>query len=94
MYLRVTITDVDKIGHRRLVLIYSTDVLKGKHPMCVTSVCSCGTHLQISHSTHAWHVWLHNPRKCLVRVNSLEQLARYFEYEKKYCILLLRQNIG
>ena len=49
-YLRVTITDVDKIGHRR-VLIYSTDVLKGKRPMRVTRVCSHGTLLQISHSS-------------------------------------------
>ena len=60
VYLRVTITDVDKIGHRR-VLIYSTDVLKGKHPTCVTRVCSCGTRLQ----TRA-----QDTRECLVRVNS------------------------
>ena len=50
MYLRVTIIDGEKIGHRR-VLIYSTDVLKGKCPMCVTRVCSCDTHLQISRSS-------------------------------------------
>ena len=50
MYLRVTIIDMEKIGHRR-VLIYSTDVLKGKRPTRVTRVClhadlalkTCGT---------------------------------------------------
>ena len=49
---------------------------------------SRGTRLQISHSRHAWHVWLHNTCECLERVNSLEQLARDFQYKEKYCILL------
>jgi len=87
MYLRVTIIDDEKIGHRR-VLIYSTGVLKCKCPMRVTRVCSRGTRLQISHLKPAWHVWLHNTCECLVRVNSLEQIARDFEYKEKYCILL------
>jgi len=33
-------------------------------------------------------MWLHNTRKCPVRVNLLEQLAGDFEYKEKYCILL------
>jgi len=93
MYLRVTIIDGEKIGHRR-VLIYSTDVLKGKCPMHVMRVCSCGTRLQISRLRHAWHAWLHNTCECLVRVKLLEQLAGGFEYKEKYCILLLRHYIG
>ena len=72
MYLRVTIIDGEKIGHRR-VLIYSTDVLNGKRPIRVTRVCSCGTHLQISHSRRVAHVVAQHSQ--VSRVSELAQAA-------------------